>query len=277
MRGPAELQSQWQRLHALTDRPFAINHTGRPFNEEAFQASLEVSPAAISFHMGVPAELIARAHDRGILWLQTVGDLEGAEAALAAGADVLIAQGAEAGGNCGWIATMVLVPAVVDLAGTVPVVAAGGIADGRGIAAALALGAQGACLGTRFLATPEMSIDGSWKDRIVSSSALDAVKVTNAARVMPPFTLPQTGVPFAPRCLRTPLIDQLEADPDSVDPATLVPRLVAAVREGGGHDLMPFTGQSTELVHDVVPAAQVVRRLVEEAEAALRAAGEALR
>ena len=94
---------------------------------------------------------------------------------------------------------MVLVPAVVDLAGTVPVVAAGGIADGRGIAAALALGVAGCLSGTRFLATPEMSIDGSWKDRIVSSSASDAVKVTDAARVMPPFTLPQTGLPFVAR------------------------------------------------------------------------------
>src|SRR6185503_18971533 len=97
------------------------------------------------------------------------GDLEGAERALAAGADVLIAQGSEAGGNAGWISTMVLVPAVVDVAGEVPVVAAGGIADGRGIAAALALGAQGVSMGTRFLASQEMRIDPAWKDRIIQS------------------------------------------------------------------------------------------------------------
>jgi enoyl-[acyl-carrier protein] reductase II len=82
--------------------------------------------------------------------LQTVGDVDAAEVALKAGADVLVAQGSEAGGNAGWISTLVLVPAVVDMAGDVPVVAAGGIGDGRGIAAALALGAKGAWLGTRF-------------------------------------------------------------------------------------------------------------------------------
>jgi enoyl-[acyl-carrier protein] reductase II len=270
------LRRQWQRLRELTDRPFAINHTGRPFSDEAFEATLAFGPAAISFHMGVPAELIARAHDRDILWLQTVGDVEAAEAALAAGADVLIAQGGEAGGNSGWIATMVLVPAVVDVAGDVPVVAAGGIADGRGIAAALALGAQGASLGTRFLATEEMRIDPAWKQRIVDAAAVDAVKVPNAERVMPPFTLPQLGRPFAPRALRTGLIDRLETAPDTVDPATLGPQLLAAVTAGGGHDLLPFAGQSAGLVHDIVPARVLVERLVAETEAALRSAAEAV-
>ena len=93
--------------------------------------------------MTVPADLIARAHDAGILWIQQVVDRREAEEALAAGADVIVAQGGEAGGHCGWVSTMVLVPQVVDVAGDIPVVAAGGIADGRGLAAALALGAQG--------------------------------------------------------------------------------------------------------------------------------------
>src|SRR5262245_53088509 len=158
VRPVAELKAQWARLRELTERPFAINHTGRPFNEPAFEATLDFRPAAISFHMGLPVDLIARAHDRGVLWMQTVGDTESAQLALDAGADVLIAQGTEAGGNSGWVSTLVLVPTVVDVAGKVPVVAAGGIADGRGIAAVLALGAQGASLGTRFLATDEMEI-----------------------------------------------------------------------------------------------------------------------
>src|SRR5260221_11735530 len=105
--------------------------------------------------------------------------------------------------------TMVLVPAVADIAGDIPVVAAGGIADGRGLAAALALGAQGACLGTRFLATTAMTIDAAWKQRIVSGHALDAVKVSNSGRILPPFTLPQSGRLSAPRALRTTLTDQL--------------------------------------------------------------------
>ena len=272
VRSAAELREQWARLRDLTDRPFAINHTGRPLDEEAFTATIEFGPAAISFHMGIPAEHIARAHDRGITWIQTVGDTAAAEVALRAGADVLVAQGTEAGGNAGWISTLVLVPAVVDVAGSVPVVAAGGIADGRGIAAAISLGAQGVSLGTRFLATTEMEIDQSWKERIVAATERDAVKVPHSERVMPPFNLPQMGVPFAPRCLRTPLIDQLEADPDAVDPATVVPRLVEAIRAGRGHDLLPFTGQSAALVHDIVGAAELVDRLVAEADATLAGA-----
>jgi NAD(P)H-dependent flavin oxidoreductase YrpB (nitropropane dioxygenase family) len=273
VRSVDELEQQWQRLRDATDRPFAINHTGRPFNPEAFAATLEFGPAAISFHMGLPAESIAAAHERGIVWVQTVGDVDAARAAVDAGADILVAQGTEAGGNAGWVSTMVLVPAVVDVAGGIPVVAAGGIGDGRGIAAALALGAQGVSLGTRFLATMEMAIDREWKDRIVAAGALDAVKVPHADRVMPPFTLPQIGVPFAPRALRTELIDRLEHDPDGVDPAAVGPQLVAAVRAGGGHDLLPFAGQSAALVHDVVPAGELVARLVDETTAALRCAG----
>ena len=91
----------------------------------------------------MPADLIARAHEAGVVWLQQVMNRQQAEEAGAGGADVLIAQGGEAGGNGGWVSTMVLVPQVVDVAGDLPVVAAGGIADGRGLAAALALGASG--------------------------------------------------------------------------------------------------------------------------------------
>ena len=269
VRSVDELQAQWRRLRDLTDRPFAINHTGRPFNRDAFDATLALAPAAISFHMGIAEALISAAHEHGIRWLQTVGDVESARVAIEAGADVLVAQGTEAGGNAGWVTTMVLVPAVVDVAGDVPVVAAGGIADGRGMAAALALGAQGVSLGTRFLASTEMTIDPAWKQRIVAADALDAVKVPHAERVMPPFTIAQTGIPFAPRALRTALIDQLESAPDRVDPGTLGPQLLAAVRAGRGEDLLPFSGQSVELIHDIAPAAEIVERLVAQARHAL--------
>ncbi|MFC4694431.1 NAD(P)H-dependent flavin oxidoreductase [Geodermatophilus arenarius] len=276
LRRPSELRAQWQRVREGTDRPFAVNHTGRPFDPEAFAATLEFAPAAISFHMGVPADLVARAHDAGIRWIQAVGDVRAAEAALEAGADVLVAQGTEAGGNGGWVGSLVLVPAVVDLAGDVPVVAAGGIADGRGLAAALALGAQGASLGTRFLATPEMGVDQEWKDRIVAADATDAVKVPHSERVMPRFTLPQIGQPYAPRALRTELVSRLERAPETVDPERVGHELRARVRAGGGHDLLPFAGQSVQLVHDVVPARELVARLVAEAEEALRTAAGAV-
>lgn len=271
VRGVDEVRSQWARLRDLTGGPFAINHTGRPFDADVFDACLEFGPAAISFHMGVPAELIRRAHDHGIAWLQTVGGLPAAEAALAAGADVLVAQGAEAGGNAGWVSTMALVPAVVDLAGDVPVVAAGGIADGRGIAAALALGAAGVSLGTRFLATAEMRISDLWKERIVAAGPADTVKVAHGEDVLPPFTLPQIGAPFAPRTLRTPLTDQLDAGAGTVAVDAVRKQLLDAVRAGGGEDLLPFTGQSAGLVHDILPARELVARLVAETETAARA------
>ena len=146
-----ELREQWGRLRGRTDRPFAINHTVRPLDEDAFTATVEFGPAAISFHLAVCPDLIARAHDAGIRWIQQVMTRDQAEQALSASADVLVAQGSEAGGLGGFVSTMVLVPQVVDLAGDVPVVAAGGIADGRGMAAALALGAAGVVMGTRFL------------------------------------------------------------------------------------------------------------------------------
>jgi nitronate monooxygenase/enoyl-[acyl-carrier protein] reductase II len=141
----------------------------------------------------------------------------------------------------------------------------------------LALGAQGVSLGTRFLASTEMTIDPSWKQRIVDAAATDSVKVPHSERVMPPFNLPQTGQPNAPRALRTALIDQLESDPDSVDPAVIGPRLVAAVKAGGGHDLVPFAGQSVALVHDVVSADEIMDRLVGEAAAAAERAAACAR
>ena len=126
-------------------------------------------------------------------------------------------------------------------------------------------------LGTAIRSPAEMRVSAAWKQRITEAGALDAVKVQNAERVMPPFNLPQLGLPFAPRALRTPLIETLEYDPGTVDPAVAGPELLAAVRAGGGEDHLPFAGQSVELIHEVRPAREVVRRLVDEAEAALRA------
>ena len=101
VRGRAELEAQWARLRELTQRPFAINHTTRPFDEQAFAATLRFRPAAVSFHLGVPGDLIARAHAAGALWIQQVMDRAQAEQALEAGADVIVAQGGEAGGTAG--------------------------------------------------------------------------------------------------------------------------------------------------------------------------------
>ena len=265
-----DLREQWRRLGELTEQPFAVNHTLRPLDMEAFEATVALRPAAISFHIGVPADLIARAHDAGILWIQQVMDRSQAEQAVSAGADVIVAQGGEAGGNGGWVSTMVLVPQVLDIAGDIPVVAAGGIADGRGLAAVLSLGAQGVSIGTRLLASVEMGIAQEWKQRIVAADAVEAVKMINSDRVMPPYSRP--GVRAEPRTLVTPLVEQLRDDPDGVDPSKVLPRLLAALRHNGGHDDVPFAGQSVGLIHDIRPAADIIAEMVTDAEAALSTA-----
>lgn len=272
-----DLEAQWRRLRARTDRPFAINHTARPFDEAAFAATLAVRPAAVSFHLGDPGDLVARAHDAGCLWIQQVMDVDQARQAVARGADVIVAQGGEAGGHSGFVSTMALVPQVVDVAGDVPVVAAGGIADGRGLAAALALGAQGAAMGTRFLASEEMAIGDGWKRRLVEAESADAVHAEFLERLLPPYNRPH--YPALGRVLRTPFADRWAGDPDGLaDRAEAIGReVLAAVRAGGGEDHVPFAGQSVGLVREVLPAAVILRRVVEEAEAVLERASAARR
>jgi nitronate monooxygenase/enoyl-[acyl-carrier protein] reductase II len=204
-----------------------------------------------------------------VLWLQQVMDVAQARQAVERGADVIIAQGGEAGGHSGSIGTLVLVPQVADVAGATPVVAAGGIADGRGLVAALALGAQGVCIGTRFLASNEMSIAVEWKRRIVTADAIDAVKVDNDDAIMPPYTL--DGFPAPPRALDTPFIRDLREQPDRVRDRAgdLTAELLAALIDGRGHEYLPFTGQSAGLVHEILPAAEIVRRTIEQADSVL--------
>ncbi|MBC3194313.1 nitronate monooxygenase [Pseudonocardia sp. C8] len=265
------LRERWSRLRDLTDRPFAVNHAVRPFDEEAFDATLAFRPDVISFHQLVCPDLVARAHERGILWVQQVMHRAQAEEALRAGADVIVAQGGEAGGHSGSVAGMVLLAQVLDLAGDVPVVLAGGVADGRGLAAALAMGASGVCMGTRFLASTEMAVHADWKRRIVEADALDAVKVANDDLIMPPYTRPGAP-PHRPRALRTPLVDALADRPGTVDGAAVGAEFLGAVARGRGDEYLPFAGQTVGLVHDVRPAAEIIHEVTAGAAAALQAA-----
>jgi enoyl-[acyl-carrier protein] reductase II len=265
-----DLRDQWRRLAARTRRPFAINHTARPFDPDAFEATLELGPAAISFHLGSPGELVERAHRAGSLWIQQVMDVAQAREALDLGVDVLVAQGGEAGGHSGFVSTMVLVPQVVDVAGATPVIAAGGIADGRGLAAALALGAQGVLMGTRFLASTEMAVDRCWKQMVVEGEPGDTVKAELLDVVLPPYNRP--AWPAVPRMLRSPFYERWAGRSDEL--AARAPEvgreIVGAILDGRGHEYVPFAGQSVGLVHDVRPAADIVREVVAEADRILR-------
>jgi enoyl-[acyl-carrier protein] reductase II len=126
-------------------------------------------------------------------------------------------------------------------------------------------------MGTRFLASSEAGVHPDWKRRVVRAGALDAVKVVNDDPIMPPYRRP--GVRSQARALITPLITALREDPESVDPAVTAPALLAAIRGGRGDEYLPFAGQCVGLVHDVLPAAEIVRRTVADAEAALARAG----
>jgi enoyl-[acyl-carrier protein] reductase II len=147
------------RLRRLMRRPFAVNFVLSPVlpDPELFALTLGAGARLVSFALGDPAEYIGPAHDAGTLVMQQVTTVQQAQRAAEAGVGIIIAQGSEAGGFGGVVSALVLIPQVVDAVRPVPVpvVAAGGIADGRGLAAALVLGAQGVNLGTRFLASAE--------------------------------------------------------------------------------------------------------------------------
>jgi enoyl-[acyl-carrier protein] reductase II len=140
VRSTGEVQAQLARLRALTDRPFAVNQTARPFNEELYALTLAAHPAVVSYALGDPGDTVKRAHDAGSLFMQQVHTVQQARQAAERGVDIIVAQGSEAGGFGGTIGTMALVPQVVDAVSPIPVVAAGGIADGRGPGRCLAAG-----------------------------------------------------------------------------------------------------------------------------------------
>jgi nitronate monooxygenase/enoyl-[acyl-carrier protein] reductase II len=268
-----ELTAQIETVRRLTDRPFIVNHVVPLLDDDAFAATLEARPRMVSMALGDPGDHVAQAHDAGVLVMHQVHTVEQARAVAESGVDVIVAQGSEAGGNCGPIASSVVVPQVVDEVAPIPVVAAGGIADGRGLAAALVLGAKGANIGTRFLASGEASVDRAWKQAITSARSEDAVKLTFWQEI---FGAPAGGdYDVAPRALGTPFVEQWTRRPDEAreQAERLQGEIAGALRGGTVHELVPFTGQGAGLIDDVRPAAEIVRSLVEEAEEALRRAG----
>ncbi len=165
---------------SLTSRPFCGNLVLTDDRHRRLDQALEAGLRVVSFFMGDPSGYVKRAHDAGAIVLHTVGTAEEARRAVAAGVDVIVAQGWEAGGHVwGSIATLPLVPAVVDAVAPVPVIAAGGIGDARGVAAVLALGAQAAWLGTRFLLAEEMPIHEDYRRRLAAAAETDVQRFAN--------------------------------------------------------------------------------------------------
>jgi enoyl-[acyl-carrier protein] reductase II len=262
------LAEQIERVRALTDRPFVVNHVVPMLDEDAFQATLDARPAAVSFALGYPGELVDRAHDAGAKVIHQAHTVGQAREAAERGVDVVIAQGSEAGGQgmVAGVGTMALVPQVVDAVAPAPVLAAGGIADGRGLAAALALGAAGANIGTRFLASEEAAVDETWKRRITEAASEDVVRFETWSAIMPPR--PPGAYDVVPRVMRTDFVREWESRRgDAAEQSErLMGEIMGAVRGARTHEVLPFTGQTAGMITDVQPAAKIVQDLVAEAE-----------
>src|ERR1700758_3137284 len=176
---PAKLKERIKRLRTLTSRPFGVNVLLQgphlPLPKEAYvDVCIEERIPVLSFFWGDPTPYVEKAHKAGIKVCDQVGSVSAAKRAADAGADFIIAQGGEAGGDiAGTVSTMVLTPRVVETVAPIPVVTAGGIADGRGLAAALALGADAAVLGTRLLAATESNARERYKQKILAASEED--------------------------------------------------------------------------------------------------------
>jgi NAD(P)H-dependent flavin oxidoreductase YrpB (nitropropane dioxygenase family) len=274
------LRRQVRETQALTSKPFAVNLNLEFPQEERLDACLQERVPIISFFWREPSALVARAKTGGAVVLHTVGTAEDARRAAECGVDIVVAQGWEAGGHVrGKVATMALVPAVVDAVGPVPVIAAGGIADGRGLAAALALGASGVWIGTRFLASNEVAIHPHYRERIYRATEDDTVYLEELFdigwpkaphRVLRNSTVAAWEAAGRPASGQRPGESEVVATSKSRGPIVRYRSYTpAADAEGDIDALSLWAGQSVALVHKTQPAAEIVREIFSEAQAVL--------
>jgi enoyl-[acyl-carrier protein] reductase II len=274
-----QVTGEIDRVRELTERPFIVNHVVPQLDEDAFAATLDARPAAVSFALGDPGDLVARAREAGVKVLQQVHTVAQARAAADLSVDCVIAQGSEAGGQ-GMVAapgTLTLVPQVVDAVDPTPVLAAGGVADGRGLAAVLAAGAAGANVGTRFLASEEASAHEGWKRAIIEAESEAAVRLEPWTNLFPAEG--EEAYAVVPRVLSTEWVERLRADPALAEDQAeaLRAQVIEVVTSGDPHELVPFTGQTAGLIRETLPAGEIVRRMANEAEAAATRLGDSLR
>jgi NAD(P)H-dependent flavin oxidoreductase YrpB (nitropropane dioxygenase family) len=253
-----------RRIRTLTGRPFGVNFVLHQTQEDTFHACLDERVPVFSFFRGDPKEATARAHDTGAKVINQITTVAEAEDALAVGVDVLIAQGVEAGGHMGPIPLMSILPEVVAIAGDHPVLAAGGIVDGRGLAAVLCLGASGVLMGTRFLATLESSAWEEHKQAILDAQLGDTVASTMWDMLW--GTEWPGGIRV--RALRNQLTDRWAGREDELLEAleTVQVQFQQANAEMDMTKLPLLTGEGGARIHDVIPAAQVVCEVMAEAE-----------
>jgi enoyl-[acyl-carrier protein] reductase II len=264
-----ELPAEMAAVRELTDKPFGVDLlTAMPGQvEQGIRDVINGGARIFVAGLGVPREAIDALHDANVLVGSMCGKVRHAIGAVTSGCDFVVAQGTEGGGHTGTVATMALVPQVVDAVGDkVPVVAAGGLFDGRGLAASLALGADGVWIGTRFIATPEARAVNGYKDTLVATPE-DGTVISRS----------YTGKTC--RVVRNEWTQHYEDHPDQLEPFPA--QAFASSRAGVNHlgapdgtevdvarEFMPC-GQGVGAIHDLVPAAELVRRMLDEAEQAM--------
>jgi enoyl-[acyl-carrier protein] reductase II len=265
-----QMVDEIRKTKELTDKPFGVDLLTALPNEMLRNVELLIEEGAPVFvaALGVPRDVIDLCHRNQVIVVNMCGKVRHAVDAVEAGCDLVVAQGTEAGGHTGQVATMPLVPQIVDAVGArVPVAAAGGIFDGRGLAAALSLGADGVWVGTRFIATPEARSAPGYKDALLRTGE-DGTVISRAF----------SGKPM--RVVRNETTKHYEQHPEELKP---FPEQLVVASSGGflhlpqGDDADGVdpdrecspAGQGVGAIERLVPAGELVRRFVEEAEAAL--------
>lgn len=267
--GAGWLREQIRIARSLTTRPFGVGFISAfPDTAELAQVALEEGVAAINHSFADPAPFVASTHAAGAKLFVQVQTLQQAIVAAEAGADVIIAQGSDAGGHAGAVGTFALLPAIVDAVAPIPVVAAGGIADGRGLAAALLLGAQGVWMGTRFVTSLEWG-GPVWEQNAVLKATSDDTVQTRLYDLVGERPFPAEN---PDRMLRNAFIDRWQGREAEI-PAHRE-ELTAEIEAGSEHADLAVAGISAGvaagLISTACPAGDIVRDIVREAEALLR-------
>ncbi len=267
---PETIRDQMRQVREVTDRPFGVDLLAALPDtlDESVEIIVEGGASAFIAGLGTPSNIIRRLHEGGLLVMQMCGEVEHAMRAEQAGVDIVIAQGTEAGGHTGKIGAMALIPQIVD-AVKIPVVAAGGIIDGRGLAAALSLGTQGIWMGTRFVASREAHAGDVYKEAVLEARAKD----TTVTRAYSGKTM---------RVLKNPYVEEWEMRPQDIRkfPAqfhyseqTGVMGITGGVMDlNPAKDCMPM-GQGAGAVHEILTCREIIQRTMEQAETIIAGLG----
>jgi len=269
-----EIAALAEAIRSRTRRPFGLNLLLFQADEAAVDAVLAARPPVLSTAWPWPEQdlraLFARAHAAGLKVLHMAPTVGEARRAASAGADAIAAQGTEGGGHVGLMGTVALVPQVVRAVAPLPVLAAGGIASGEGLAAARALGAEGVLLGTRFLATTEAPIPESYKQAILDSDGHDTLLTE-----IPDIARGRVWPGAFSRVVRNRLIEEWSGREGELRArrAEVGARTRKAFESGDREYAALFIGQDAGLISEIAPAATVVRQIVSDAEAILQRLG----